>query len=75
VSVIPSNIKAGWGYTVNFKVNSVQTFLSDHSTEGNPVAGIVMQMQLDVISLLKQEHISQVYEFLGDSPRAVAISP
>jgi hypothetical protein len=75
VSVIPSEIKVAWGYSVNFKTSKIQAYLSDRSTEGNPVAGLIMQLQMDINNWLGSEHHTKVFEFHGDSPNVVSISP
>lgn len=64
VTVVPSNISVSWGYTMNFGVRSVTPV--NQGSKDAPIAGMMMELDFAVSTVMKKFEARPVFEFRGD---------
>lgn len=73
VTVLPQNVEALWGYTVNLDVENISTV--NVGTSNNPIASLTMQLALRVSTVIKKGEYRSLFDLRGDSAEATAINP
>lgn len=71
VTVLPQNISLLWGYTMNAKVAAVSVV--NIATKDAPVAGLGMELEVKVSTVLKSTQFRGLYDFHGNSENVLAI--
>ena len=69
VTILPQNIDVLWGYTVNLAVNRVSTV--NVGTKSKPIASILMELDMDVSTVMKTSQVKKLIQFRGDSPEVI----
>ena len=72
VTVLPSKVSALWGYTVNMNVTNVSAV--NVGTTDSPIGSVLMDMNFSVSTVFKAHQVRSVFQFRGDSNRAIAVN-
>lgn len=72
VTILPTYVKALWGYTVDVTVTSSPP--TNVGTSGQPIGALVMEVSLSVATVIKSTQQSRVFEFRGDSAEAKEVT-
>jgi hypothetical protein len=65
VGIIPSDVSVNWGYTLNMDVINVH--VENIGSSENPVAGMSLEIAIDVATVIKKSKFTKVFELAGDS--------
>jgi hypothetical protein len=66
VTVLPSKVSVSWGYDVSVTMREVGT--SNMGSMENPKAGLLLELQTHVRTVMKDETTHNLFNFKGDSP-------
>jgi hypothetical protein len=72
VTIVPTYVKALWGYTVDVTVTSSPP--TNVGTAESPVSGLLLELSIRVSTLVKSADGRRVFEFRGDSPDAAEVT-
>lgn len=71
VTILPNKVYALWPNKVSLSVQNVS--VSNRGTREEPVASVLMEMNLRIKNILVDQNYKSIYEFKGDSAQVLAI--